>query len=84
MSLLAREHLDLDEVWWLVSPQNPLKPVSGMAPFAVRREQARRIAAGHKRIVVSDLESRLTGSYYTADTLKAFGAAHIRGCVLSG
>ena len=58
-------------MWWLVSPQNPLKPVAGMAPFAVRLEQARRIAAGHKRIVVSDLESRFGGSYYTADTLKA-------------
>jgi ribosome silencing factor RsfS/YbeB/iojap/nicotinate (nicotinamide) nucleotide adenylyltransferase len=48
-----------------------LKPVAGMAPFAVRLEQARRVAAGHKRIVVSDLESRLGGSHYTADTLKA-------------
>jgi nicotinate-nucleotide adenylyltransferase len=71
LSLLALQHLALDEVWWLVSPQNPLKPVAGMAPFALRLEQARRVAAGHRRIVVSDLESRLGGSYYTADTLKA-------------
>ena len=71
MSLLALQHLALDEVWWLVSPQNPLKPVAGMAPFALRLEQARRVAAGHRRIVVSDLESRHGGSYYTADTLKA-------------
>ena len=78
LSLLALENLDLDEVWWLVSPQNPLKPVSGMAAFAVRLEQARRIAAGHKRIVVSDLESRLAGSYYTADTLKALRGRYPR------
>ncbi len=71
MSLLALKHLDLDEVWWLVSPQNPLKPVDGMAPFAVRLEQARRVAAAYPRIVVTDLESRLGSSYYTADTLKA-------------
>jgi len=70
LTLLALRHLALDEVWWLVSPQNPLKPVTGMAPFARRVEQARQIAAGHRRIVVSDLESRLGGSYYTADTLK--------------
>jgi nicotinate-nucleotide adenylyltransferase len=57
-------------VWWLVSPQNPLKPVAGMAPFAVRLEDAQRVAAGHKRIVVSDLENRLGGLHYTADTLK--------------
>ena len=70
LSLLALERMDLDEVWWLVSPQNPLKPVAGMAPFAVRLEQGGRVAAGHKRIVVSDLENRLGGSRYTADTLQ--------------
>jgi ribosome silencing factor RsfS/YbeB/iojap/nicotinate (nicotinamide) nucleotide adenylyltransferase len=58
-------------VWWLVSPQNPLKPVAGMAPFRVRLDQARQIAAGHKRIRVTDLENRLGSSRYTADTLKA-------------
>jgi nicotinate (nicotinamide) nucleotide adenylyltransferase/ribosome silencing factor RsfS/YbeB/iojap len=71
LSLLALERLELDEVWWLVSPQNPLKPVAGMGPFAARLEQARRIAGGHRRILVSDLEARLGGSTYTADTLKA-------------
>ena len=71
LSLLALQRLDLDEVWWLVSPQNPLKPVAGMAQFEARLEQARRVAAGHRRIVVSDLESRLRGSHYTADTLRA-------------
>ena len=70
LSLLALERLALDEVWWLVSPQNPLKPVAGMAPFAVRLEGAQRVAVGHKRIVVSDLEQQLGGSTYTADTLR--------------
>jgi nicotinate (nicotinamide) nucleotide adenylyltransferase/ribosome silencing factor RsfS/YbeB/iojap len=70
LSLTALQRLDLDEVWWLVSPQNPLKPVAGMAPFPVRLDQAREVAAGHKRIRVTDLENWL-GSRYTADTLKA-------------
>jgi nicotinate (nicotinamide) nucleotide adenylyltransferase/ribosome silencing factor RsfS/YbeB/iojap len=70
LSLLALRRLALDEVWWLVSPQNPLKPAAGMAPFALRLEQARRVAAGHRRIIVSDFECRLCGSTYTADTLK--------------
>jgi ribosome silencing factor RsfS/YbeB/iojap/nicotinate (nicotinamide) nucleotide adenylyltransferase len=69
LSLLALQRLALDEVWWLVSPQNPLKPAAGMAPFAVRLDRARQVAAGHRRIVVSDLESRCGGSTYTADTL---------------
>jgi ribosome silencing factor RsfS/YbeB/iojap/nicotinate (nicotinamide) nucleotide adenylyltransferase len=42
-----------------------------MAPFAARLAQARKLAAGHRRILVSDLESRLGGSTYTADTLQA-------------
>jgi len=31
-------------VWWLVSPQNPLKPVKGMAPFAKRLAGAAALA----------------------------------------
>jgi nicotinate-nucleotide adenylyltransferase len=71
ISLLALTLLDLDQIWWLVSPQNPLKPLDGMAPFLVRLEGARRIAKADRRILVTDLESRLGPSLYTADTLKA-------------
>jgi nicotinate-nucleotide adenylyltransferase len=70
LSLLALQRLALDEIWWLVSPQNPLKPAEGMAPFAARLAQARAIAAPHPRIAVTDLESRLGSSRYTADILK--------------
>ncbi len=70
LSLAALQHLDLDEVWWMVSPQNPLKPVAGMAPFAERLRQAKEVAAGHSHIRVTDIENRLGGSHYTADTLK--------------
>lgn len=69
ISLAALKYLDLDEIWWLVSPQNPLKPVAGMAPFAERVASARTMAR-HPRIRVTDLESRL-GTRFTADTLKA-------------
>jgi nicotinate-nucleotide adenylyltransferase len=71
ISALALRLLELDQVWWLVSPQNPLKPIDGMAPFAARLEGARRIAEADRRILVTDLESRLGPSRYTADTLKA-------------
>jgi len=30
ISVLALQLLDLDQIWWLVSPQNPLKPVDGI------------------------------------------------------
>jgi nicotinate (nicotinamide) nucleotide adenylyltransferase/ribosome silencing factor RsfS/YbeB/iojap len=71
LSLTALKRLDLDEIWWMVSPQNPLKPVAGMAPFAERLEQARQAAAGIRRVRVTDIEDRLGGSYYTADTLRS-------------
>ena len=69
ISLEALRRLDLDEVWWLVSPQNPLKPQAGMAPFAERAAGAARIA-GHPAILVSGIERQL-GTRFTADTLVA-------------
>ena len=65
----AIRRLRLDRVWWLVSPQNPLKPVAGMASFADRLAAARSLAARDRRIVCSDLEQRL-GTRYTIDTLR--------------
>ncbi len=69
ISLAALKYLGLDEIWWLVSPQNPLKPVDGMAPFAERLKSAEAMAR-HPKIRVTDIESRL-GTQFTADTLKA-------------
>lgn len=66
---MALETLGLDALWWLVSPQNPLKPVAGMAPFEERLAAARALA-DDGRILVSDMERRL-GTRYTADTLAA-------------
>ena len=34
ISLVALQQLRLNEVWWLVSPLNPLKSAAGMAPLA--------------------------------------------------
>ncbi|MBC8337766.1 MAG: nicotinate-nucleotide adenylyltransferase [Rhodospirillales bacterium] len=69
ISRLALERLGLDEVWWLVSPQNPLKPVKGMAPLADRLASARAMARG-RNMWATDIEHAL-GTNYTADTLKA-------------
>ena len=69
ISLAALQRLALDEVWWMVSPQNPLKPEAGMAPFAERMAGARALAR-HPRIRVSDIEARL-GTRFTAATLAA-------------
>lgn len=67
LSLFALKKLQLDEVWWLVSPQNPLKPVTGMAPFTTRLAGAKAVAQ-HPKVRVSDLETRAQ-TRYTVDTM---------------
>jgi len=67
ISLLALKLLQLDEVWWMVSPQNPLKTEDGMAPFEERLVSAQETAR-HPNIRVTDIEQRL-GSTYTAQSL---------------
>ena len=68
VSTEALKRLALDQVWWLVSPQNPLKARAGMAPLTSRVARARLVAA-HPRIKVLPLESRLN-TRYTVDTLR--------------
>lgn len=67
--------LALDEVWWLVSPQNPLKPLADMAPLDERLAEARRIAGGQPELKVSALEEEL-GTRYTVDTAEALRARY--------
>jgi nicotinate-nucleotide adenylyltransferase len=69
MSLAAARALGLDEVWWLVSPGNPLKSPAGMAPYAARFASAR-LLARRSLIKVSDIERRLA-TVYTVDTVGA-------------
>jgi nicotinate-nucleotide adenylyltransferase len=64
----ALHRLGLDAVWWLVSPQNPLKPRAGMAPLADRLARAEHVIAGHPGLTATAIEGTL-GTLYTADTL---------------
>jgi len=67
VSEIAIKSLKLDAVWWLVSPGNPLKP--DPAPLDVRVTRARLLAC-YRRILVTDLETRL-GTRFTIDTISA-------------
>lgn len=69
ISLFVRAALGLDEVWWLVSPGNVLKPVQGMAPLAQRYASARK-QARRAPIRVTAIEREL-GTRFTVDTLRA-------------
>ena len=68
ISLFALEALGLDEVWWMVSPGNPLKPAAGMAPLAARVASAQR-RARRAPIRVTAVE-REFGTRFTIDSLR--------------
>ena len=70
ISLFAIGALGLEELWWLVSPGNPLKAQApDMAPLAARLRSANRMAR-RAPIRPTAIEARL-GTRYTADTLRA-------------
>jgi nicotinate-nucleotide adenylyltransferase len=67
VALHALKWLQLDWVWWLVSPQNPLKDAADTGDYDQRLFYTRRLAR-HPRFVVTDIERQLA-SRYTADTI---------------
>ena len=68
ISLNAIDALGLDELWWLVSPGNPLKPKAGMASLPARLGSAQQMAR-RSPIRATGIEAEL-GTRYTIDTLK--------------
>ena len=73
VALYALKRLQLDWVWWLVSPQNPLKDPGETGEYDERLKLTRRVAK-HPRFVVTDLE-RQVNSRNTAETLLALNQA---------
>jgi nicotinate-nucleotide adenylyltransferase len=69
ISLAARRAMGLDQVWWLVSPGNPLKETAtDMAPFDARLGSAERLVRGAP-IRASDFEWR-EGLRFSVDTVR--------------
>ena len=71
VSLAAYHKLGLDQIWWLVSPQNPLKSSTDMAKLPDRLAAARDITAATPFIHVIAPEVGLP-SNFTYETLKYF------------
>ena len=69
----ALKRFGLDEVWWLVTPGNPLKS-HGPAPLEERLAHACKVMR-HPRVRVTDLEARL-GTTYTHETLSELVALY--------
>ena len=64
--------LNLDRVWWLVTPGNPLKDTRGLAPLSERIAAAQKLAH-NPRIVVTGVEAQ-TRTRYTYDTVRTLTA----------
>ncbi len=67
VALTAMKRLKLDQIWWLVTPGNPLKDHSSLASAAERLQLAAQMAS-HPRMIVTDVETTL-GTRYSIDSL---------------
>ena len=70
ISLAALKGLQLDCIWWLVTPQNPIKDLKPL-PFEKRMQLCRELV-DHSKILISGLEKD-TGTNITYETVR-----HIR------
>lgn len=66
---LSRLHLD--EVWFLVTPQNPWKVNSRLSSDALRLALVEKALEHHEGLVASDYEFRLPKPSYTYQTLRS-------------
>jgi nicotinate-nucleotide adenylyltransferase len=68
VGLLAMKKLQLDRLWWLVTPGNPLKDTRGLPPLDQRIAEAAALA-DHPRIDVTGFEA-VIGTKYSCDTIR--------------
>ena len=64
------EQMHLDEVWFLVTPQNPWKQGVNLAPDQQRLEMTRLALADHPQLIASDYEFHLKRPSYSYETLQ--------------
>ena len=64
------EHTNMDEVWMVVSPQNPFKEKDGLVPENKRFQMLKLALKGNRRVKASDVEFNLPNPSYTIHTLE--------------
>ena len=70
------EFTHLEEVWFVVTPHNPLKVADELLDEDLRLEMVRLALEDYDRVVVSDAEFHLPRPSYTIDTLTKLSADH--------
>lgn len=65
------EFAGLDEVWFVITPHNPLKDRSNLMDDQLRYELVEASIAGYPKFKASDFEFTLPQPTYTIDTLRA-------------
>lgn len=70
IGLQAIEQFHLDEVWFIVSPQNPFKPISMLAPEGDRMSMVQIACSAHEKLIASDVEFNMPRPSYTCATLR--------------
>jgi len=70
------EFSDLDELWFVVTPQNPLKQKAELLDDAERLKMVQLAVDGDTRFHVSDIEMHLPRPSYTINTLTALSEQH--------
>ncbi len=74
---IARARFGLDFVWWLITPQNPLKDSRQLAPYDERFGQVDALIATDPTMMATHLEREI-GSRYTYDTVRTLKHAFPR------
>ncbi len=65
------EFTDLDEVWFMVTPHNPLKEKDGLMDDQLRLDMVERAIENYPKFKACDLEFHLPQPSYTISTLEA-------------
>lgn len=70
------EYTDLEEIWFVVSPQNPLKQQEDLMPDELRLQMVRDAIGDYPKFRASDIERQLPRPSYTIDTLETLSRQH--------
>ncbi len=72
ISKTAKQKLNLDAVWWLVTPQNPLKKIKTGNNYEKRIKESQKLTKNYPYIIISDIEQQIasTNTYQTVKYLK--------------